>query len=103
MNKDEAGTQDYGDVECIPVEKAPEEVVRTALKAANLIGDGLYGVDLKFQDRAYIIEINDNPSIDGDCEDEILGAKLYQIIMEDILRRVQLRAQGKHSYQMEGW
>jgi len=27
--------------------EAPDVVVRTAVRAANLIGDGLYGVDLK--------------------------------------------------------
>ena len=34
-------------------------------KAASLIGDGLYGVDLKqTDDGVYVIEINDNPNID---------------------------------------
>ncbi|HBS05167.1 MAG TPA: RimK family alpha-L-glutamate ligase [Leptospiraceae bacterium] len=102
MNKDEAGEQDYGDVECMAVEDAPQEVVRTALRAANLIGDGLYGVDLKYSaGKAYVIEVNDNPSIDGDCEDEILGLELYRIIMDDFLRRVQQRTEGKRSYNVE--
>ena len=37
----------YGRVETLPVELAPAAVVRASLKAANLIGDSLYGVDLK--------------------------------------------------------
>ncbi|MCB1169514.1 MAG: hypothetical protein KDK25_04230, partial [Leptospiraceae bacterium] len=102
MSKDSAGESRYGDVECIPVDKAPAEVVRIALRAANLIGDGLYGVDLKFSGgKAYVIEINDNPSIDGDCEDEILGNELYRIIMRDFMRRVQERAEGKRSYDIQ--
>ncbi|MEQ8352134.1 MAG: RimK family protein [Leptospiraceae bacterium] len=104
MNKDESGNSAYGDVECMSVEDAPSDVVKTALRAANLIGDGLYGVDLKYTDgKAYIIEINDNPSIDGDCEDEILGQDLYRIIMDDFLRRVQQRTEGKRSYEIEPW
>jgi glutathione synthase/RimK-type ligase-like ATP-grasp enzyme len=48
------------------VEDAPQDVVQIALKAANLIGNGLYGVDLKQVDgKIYVIEINDNPSIDA--------------------------------------
>ena len=37
----------YGKSETLPVELAPRQAVRAALKAANLIGDGLYGVDVK--------------------------------------------------------
>lgn len=50
----------------MPVEEVPKKVITTALKAANLIGDGLYGVDLKQNDKGvYVIEINDNPNIDS--------------------------------------
>lgn len=102
MNRDANQNTYYGDVECLPLESAPDEVVRTALKAANLIGDGLYGVDLKYMaGKVYVIEVNDNPSIDGDCEDHVLGMKLYATIMEDFFRRVQQRTEGKRSYSME--
>ena len=43
----EGGEGDYGACETLAVGEAPKEVIQTALKAANLIGDGLYGVDLK--------------------------------------------------------
>ena len=53
-------------------------VLDTAVKAANLIGKGLYGVDLKMvDDKAYVIEINDNPSIDHGLEDAIIGDEMY--------------------------
>src|SRR6185436_16283758 len=41
------GTERYGRVEAVPRGEAPREVVECALRAALLIGDGLYGVDLK--------------------------------------------------------
>ena len=56
----------------------PLLVLDTAIKAANLIGKGLYGVDLKMvDDKAYVIEINDNPSIDHELEDAIIGDEMY--------------------------
>ncbi|WP_299821948.1 RimK family protein [uncultured Pontibacter sp.] len=78
-----------GDVETIPFEDVPFVVLHTALKAANLIGDGLYGVDVKEIDgKAYIIEVNDNPSIEAGCEDKILKKELYASIVKSIKRRI---------------
>jgi len=85
----------YGRVKTIPVELAPARVVRTALKAANLIGTGLYGVDLKQVGRkCYVIEVNDNPTIQSGFEDAILKETLYQRIMEVFLQRLERRRQG---------
>jgi hypothetical protein len=68
-----------GDFETLAVADAPKKVVKTALRAARLIGNGLYGVDLKeTPSGVYVIEVNDNPSIDGDVEDEVLGQELYR-------------------------
>ncbi|GKT33749.1 hypothetical protein ADUPG1_007500, partial [Aduncisulcus paluster] len=54
-----------------------------ALKATALIGDGLYGVDLKHvDDKCYLIEVNDNPNIDSGIEDAVLGDVLYDRIIE---------------------
>ena len=68
--------------------------MKLALKAANLIGDGLYGVDVKESNgNFYIIEVNDNPNIDSDSEDAILKEDLYNRIMEVFVRRMeQIRA-----------
>ena len=77
------------------VELAPASVVRTALKAANLIGDGLYGVDLKQVGRkCYVIEVNDNPTIQAGFEDTILKEELYRRIMEVFLQRLERRRLG---------
>src|SRR5690606_36148795 len=50
-----------GESETLPVEQAPREVVELALKAANAIGDGFYGVDVKtVNGHCVLIEVNDN-------------------------------------------
>jgi glutathione synthase/RimK-type ligase-like ATP-grasp enzyme len=69
---------------------APREMLRLALQAANLIGDGFYGVDIKQSgERFYFIEIN--PNIDAGNEDALLGDALYREVMSAFLRRIQAR------------
>ena len=76
----------------IAVGEAPEIVVRTALRAANLIGDGLYGVDLKqVGEQCYLIEVNDNPNIDAGNEDQVLRDALYREVMGVFCRRIKER------------
>lgn len=78
-----------GAFETLAVEQAPRKVIKTALRAANLIGDGLYGVDLKeTSNGVYVIEVNDNPSIDADVEDQVLGMSLYRLIMRTFRQRL---------------
>jgi glutathione synthase/RimK-type ligase-like ATP-grasp enzyme len=90
IKRDSSGEERYGDFETLPVEFAPQQVVRTALRAANLIGDGLYGVDIKQSGRkCYIIEVNDNPSLDAGVEDAILKDELYLRIMAVFLKRIE--------------
>jgi glutathione synthase/RimK-type ligase-like ATP-grasp enzyme len=74
------------------VAEAPQEVVKLALKAANLIGDGLYGVDIKqVGSRCYVIEVNDNPNVDAGNEDGVLKDALYREIMGSFVRRIEAR------------
>ena len=71
------------------IEDAPPEVVDVALKAANLIGDGFYGVDVKHNERGvFVIEVNDNPSIEGGVEDGCLKGALYERILKEFMRRL---------------
>jgi glutathione synthase/RimK-type ligase-like ATP-grasp enzyme len=82
----------YGSVDSIPVEEAPRDVVQTALDAANLIGDGLYGVDVKEVDGVpLVIEVNDNPNLDGGSEDGVLGDGLYRRLLEVFVERLERR------------
>jgi glutathione synthase/RimK-type ligase-like ATP-grasp enzyme/ribosomal protein S18 acetylase RimI-like enzyme len=80
----------YGKYETIPIEQAPKEVVKVALRAANAMGDGLYGVDLKEKGGSvYVIEVNDNPSIDYGVEDKVLKSKLYSAVMRSLYNRLE--------------
>lgn len=93
---DENQNGETGRVETMPVELAPRSVVKTALKAANLIGNGLYGVDLKQMGATcHVIEINDNPNIDAGYEDRILKEQLYDHIMGTMLRRIERLKEAK--------
>jgi len=79
-----------GNADTVAVSDIPEKVLKYALKAAKLIGDGLYGVDLKeINGDVYVIEVNDNPSIDSGIEDAFLNDRLYTEIMAEILHRVE--------------
>jgi glutathione synthase/RimK-type ligase-like ATP-grasp enzyme len=89
------GTAKSGGFRTVPVREAPSEVVKLALKATQTIGDGLYGVDLKqVGDKPVVIEVNDNPSIDAGVEDGYLGEDLYLRIMQEFLRRLELKRLG---------
>jgi glutathione synthase/RimK-type ligase-like ATP-grasp enzyme len=82
----------YGRAETLPVEIAPRGAVRTALKAANLIGDGFYGVDIKESDgKFYVVEVNDNPNVDRGVEDTILRDELYNRVMRVFLKRIEMK------------
>ena len=51
-------------------ENAPLALKETALKACDVIGKGLYGVDIKeIDDKYVVVEVNDNPSIYAGYED----------------------------------
>lgn len=81
--------------ETIPLHEVPEGIIKTALKSTRLIGDSLYGVDIKSQgDKHYVIEVNDNPNIDFGIEDRILGNSLYEQVMTVFLQRIR----RKHGY-----
>ncbi len=71
------------------VEEAPKAAVEAATRAAALMGDGLYGVDIKQTDKGFlVIEVNDNPNIEHGIEDKILQDKLYTMILQDFIRRI---------------
>lgn len=86
------GEDSVGNFETWPVAAAPPEVLKTALRVANLIGDGLYGVDIKeVGGKAHVVEINDNPNIDAGVEDKVLGDETYLRVMRVFLKRLESR------------
>ena len=95
IKHDGNGGEKYGKYDTVPVEMAPRRAVSVALKAANLIGSGLYGVDVKQSgDNFYVIEVNDNPTIESGVEDKILREELYRRIMGVFLARIEQRKAG---------
>lgn len=86
------GDASEGNAETWPAQAAPPDVLKTALRVANLIGDGLYGVDIKeVGGKAHVVEVNDNPSIDAGVEDTVLGDETYLRIMRVFLKRLESR------------
>ncbi len=80
-----------GKSETMHVELVPPAVIDLAKRAARLMGDGLYGVDIKqLGDRIVVIEVNDNPSIESGVEDAVLGMELYRRIARSFRRRIEV-------------
>jgi glutathione synthase/RimK-type ligase-like ATP-grasp enzyme len=93
VKHDGKGAPQEGGFKTFRVEDAPAKVVKAALRAANLLGDGLYGVDLKQNgDRVVVIEVNDNPNLDAGVEDAVLGDALYTTLMGEFVRRIEGRS-----------
>lgn len=84
------GSAVEGGTKTFAVEEAPPHVVQAGLKAAKLIGNGLYGVDIKEQDgKAYVIEINDNPNLDHGIEDAALKDALWERLVQWFVHRLE--------------
>jgi glutathione synthase/RimK-type ligase-like ATP-grasp enzyme len=88
--------EQYGNYQTVPIYDVPEKVLKTAVKAANQIGDGLYGVDLKqIGNEVFVIEVNDNPSIEAGIEDAVMKDHLYLTIMKSFKDRLESIRQVK--------
>ncbi len=78
-----------GNFDILEPEDAPQQILETALKATRLIGNGLYGVDIKELDnKPFVIEVNDNPNIDGGVEDGLLKEEIYRKIIMFLLEQI---------------
>jgi len=89
LKRDADGVHE-GDSDTILVEDAPPAVVKLATRAAGLMGNGLYGVDLKIvRGKPVVIEVNDNPNIDAGVEDAVLGDELYHRVMKHFWRMLE--------------
>jgi len=83
----------YGGVDALALEDVPTPVIETALKAANLMGDGFYGVDVKRTEdgRVFVVEVNDNPSLEGGYEDRVGGKLIYRKVAQTFASRMEAR------------
>jgi glutathione synthase/RimK-type ligase-like ATP-grasp enzyme len=60
-----------GDHKTVALGEAPPEIIDVGLRAAQLIGGGLYGVDIKqTPNGVFVVEVNDNPNIEHGVEDQ---------------------------------
>lgn len=60
-----------GDHLTVPLAEAPPAIIDVGLRAAQLIGNGLYGVDIKeTPEGIFVVEVNDNPNIEHGVEDQ---------------------------------
>lgn len=90
--RDAEGKAEFGISRSVPLDTVPADILQRALQAAALIGDGLYGVDMKMSARgAVVIEVNDNPNLDAGNEDSVAGSALYRTVLGDLVRRIELR------------
>jgi glutathione synthase/RimK-type ligase-like ATP-grasp enzyme/gamma-glutamyl:cysteine ligase YbdK (ATP-grasp superfamily) len=95
IRTEEGGVERYGLVEAVPQGEAPDAVIDIALRAARLIGNGMYGVDLKETERGpVVIEVNDNPNLDAGYEDAADGDAIYHDIIRCFLRRIEEEAEA---------
>ena len=91
----DSGQVESGTFQTLPVYEVPKKILDVATRAANLIGDGLYGVDMKqIGDKGVVIEVNDNPNIDSNVETKFLKDDLYRIILEEFIRRLERKRIG---------
>jgi len=84
-------SQRSGNDESVELNKVPKNVLQSAIDVSKLIGDGLYGVDLKEQENGevFVIEINDNPNIDHAIEDRIYGDDIYRNIINHLISKIE--------------
>lgn len=83
------GKWDEGQTEAVAIKDTPKDILKTAIKATKSIGTGLYGVDMKlYNDKPYVIEINDNPNIDAGKDDAKEGDVIYDTIIDYFIRQI---------------
>ena len=83
------GDQD-GNADCMSIEDVPPKILKNAIKAAKLMGNGLYGIDIKeVNGKPLVIEINDNPNIDAGVEDGFYGDQVYIDILSALKNRIE--------------
>ncbi len=88
----------YGRIDPVALADVPPRIVEIALRAARLIGDGLYGIDLKqLGEHVLVMEVNDNPSIEAGAEDKLAGERVYREIMRYFRKRLDARGDGNRA------
>jgi len=92
IKHEDDGKYTEGGFETLAIADAPREVIEIAKKAANLIGNGLYGIDMKQNENGiFVIEINDNPNLETEVEGAVLKDELWRAIIGWFSTRLERR------------
>ena len=91
VRRTEDGRVLEGGAQTLAISDVSEEVVNLALRAARLIGDGLYGIDLKETDEGVFIEINDNPNLESHVEGAVIRDELWRKLIGWFEKRLEAR------------
>ena len=87
------GERAFGKVEAVRLEDVPRSVLDLTLESTALLGNGLYGVDVKETPAGpVVIEINDNPNIQAGYEDGVEKERVYEAILDAFVSRIRSRA-----------
>jgi glutathione synthase/RimK-type ligase-like ATP-grasp enzyme len=82
------GRSKEGMVEAVDLKHVPREIIGVAVRATEVIGQGLYGVDVKETSGGpTIMEINDNPDVNSGYELAAEGAEVWRRIVDWFLKR----------------
>jgi glutathione synthase/RimK-type ligase-like ATP-grasp enzyme len=82
------GSSREGGFRTFEIDQAPPEIVELAVRAANPIGDGFYGVDLKQTDDGIVVmEVNDNPNLEHGIEDAVGKDEVWIKILKWFIER----------------
>jgi glutathione synthase/RimK-type ligase-like ATP-grasp enzyme len=100
------GKIEYGLVDSIPLQDVPACVLDAGVRAALAVGNGLYGVDLKQTEGGdvFVIEVNDNPSINAGDEDRFapdLYERVIRYLMEECNSSARAQAAGAEELSLE--
>jgi glutathione synthase/RimK-type ligase-like ATP-grasp enzyme len=81
-----------GGFKTVSLAEAPPAVIDIAVRAARLIGNGFYGVDLKvIGERVVVIEVNDNPNLEHGVEDQADKDAVWDQLIRWFVRRLETR------------
>jgi glutathione synthase/RimK-type ligase-like ATP-grasp enzyme len=84
------GSSREGGHRTFDLDQAPREVIDLAVRAAQPIGDGLYGVDLKQTPEGIVVmEVNDNPNIEHGVEDAVGKDEVWTRILRWFIERLE--------------
>ena len=73
----------------VPLTQVPAAVLRVAVAAAQAVGGGLLGIDIKeLSAGPVVMEVNDTPTIFREEEDRFVGELLYDRVVAALLRRM---------------